>query len=259
MNRTIFITLATIAASFTPAAAAAPNADAVVPNASQNGTLITVPLCKELSQWPSTTPAGFDLKQMDGNACQGWNCFYSYALFSQGNVARTVSWDQDATLFNVIGESCPCGVFDSCAASQEPRTATILPSPSSPLVQITGEVFNVQDSAVQAHVEYRAYKGGNGIANAPLTLVIQVLQGYGWVDVASRTLPYDQSFWGNLYHSADLNASVPPNSQIRAEVRWAVPSATGPLLPAYTFNLKAASVFGAQCFPSPDPNSVMCQ
>ena len=24
-------------------------------------------------------------------------------------------------------------------------------------------------------------------------------------------------------------------------------------------NLKAASLFGAQCFPSPDPNTVMCQ
>ena len=259
MNRLTFITLATLAASFTPAAAAPQAGAVVVPNASQNGTLITVPICKELSQWPQNIPAGFNLTQTDGNACQGWNCFYSYALFSQGNVPRTVSWDQDATLYNVIDESCPCGVFETCAASQEPRTVSILPSPSSPMVQITGEVFNITDAAVQAHVEYRAYKSGPGIADAPMTLVIQVFNGYAWADVASRALPYEQSYWGNLYHSADLSASVPPNSQIRAEVRWAVPRPTGVFLPAYTFNLKAANMFGAQCFPSPDPNTVMCQ
>lgn len=261
MKRTIRITLATLVAALTPVAANADNTDVVVlPNASVNGTLITVPICKDLSTWPYNIPAGFDIKKADGTACTGYDCFYSYGLWSQGGSARTVSWDQDATLFGVTTESCPCGVFDSCAASQEPRTVTVMPSSSTTtLMQITGEIFNVTDAAVQAHVEYRAYKNSAGHPDAPLTLAIQVLQGYGWVDVATRSLPYEPSFWGNLYHSADLTASVPANSQIRAELRWAVTKPANAFSPPYTFNLKAASLFGAQCFPSPDPNTVMCQ
>lgn len=265
MNRTLIVSLALAATALSqlspsPAAAIEGAAASAVPNASSNGTLITVPICKELNNFLAPAPAGFDIKKIDGTACEGWSCFYSYGMWSQGYVPRTVSWDRDATLNNVIDELCPCGVFDSCSASQEPRTVTMNASASNPvLMQITGEVMNITDSTVQAHVEYRAYKAGAGIPDAPLVLAIQVADGYGWRDVATRALPYDQSFFGNLYHSADLNASVPGNSQIRAELRWTVTQQSSPYMPAYTFNLKAASLFGAQCFPSPDPNSVMCQ
>jgi hypothetical protein len=260
MNRTLLVSIVLSAVTtFTSAGATEQAAAVAVPNASQNGTLISVPICKEISQWPYNIPPNFQIMRSNGTPCDGYSCYSDYGLFPTSVGAHTVTFDQDATVFGVSGETCLCGVFQSCAASQNPSWVSILPgqTPTPVLVQITGEVSNITDSSVQAQVQYRAYRRG-GAAAVPLTLAIQVLQGYGWVDVATRSLDYDVSYYGNQFRVAELSATVPANSQIRAEVRWPV-AASSPYLPAYNFNLFGASLFGAQCFPSPDPNTVMCQ
>jgi hypothetical protein len=246
-----------------------------------NGSLVTIPFCQEVhpSQVPQLPP-NTHVAHLDGASCAvdgRETCLEDYSVFPNADLPSgtyDVNWNNQVSIKNVMRENCYCGISQNCGATP---THTFEINPQDPLgnlvrheivklLEIDGEIKNKTDSLVRGEVIYWANYHGNvlnkveRITDLSLYLSLQILQGSQWVNLVSRQLQVCNNVNDTdpscTFRSVTLEATVPASSQVRMIL---TPSSTETGWGYAHLRISDASLFGAQCFASPNPHDPMCQ
>jgi hypothetical protein len=219
----------------------------------QSGTLIQIPFCEE---WIQPFEGDFQMRQPDGSNCQGWSCITSWSMRPTSGNPSTLDWSHTVTAYQLLREDCLCGPgnIKECVSHPNPSYLVLRINQNDwlqPLLQLTGEVTNIAsnvDIRGSITLSTEAFWVTTPWEQAPsLLLALQRFDNGRWIDVSQTTAIFDGV--------TNISGTVPGNSQIRMELRSLIKGGSFGL----DLRVYDATLFGAQCFPSPNPDGAMCQ